>query len=210
MANEKKGVYVEYGDLCRMLIESCRYGYARNNHLMPWGAFQQCRKYVGKLGKASLEWASHTVRQLCEECISAMCSNFPNGYDVDSFGMCNRSEYVEFIEWCLSWLTERGQGGPYNVDSYLENLALDDERVYVAYDADTGEQLVDEGHAMGLNEAKDWVFAPFKDRCVSVTFNSVARKNEDGTLDIFYRNFSEPWRGNVRLHRFSTRERKRD
>ena len=75
---KRKTVAVECHDLYQLMISECRYGYTRNNHLMPWGAFNHCYFYLPKLMKADPDFAKHTAKQLAEEAIEQL--------RMDSFG----------------------------------------------------------------------------------------------------------------------------
>lgn len=126
MSNNK--VKVDLHDLYQLLIAECRYGYTRRNHLMPGGAFDKVKKYVPLIAEQDKDYAIRTVTQLCDECIDYMNTFFYNG-DEDEF--TNRSEALEFIEWCLAF---DHQVKPYNLDFYNRNKALDDKKVYKVYD----------------------------------------------------------------------------
>ena len=75
---KKDKVPVEIGDLYQFMICECRYGYTRNNHLMPWGAFRHVYEYLPKMEKADLERAASTACQLAEEAISELWGYFRN------------------------------------------------------------------------------------------------------------------------------------
>lgn len=67
---KKKEVKVSLKDLYQMMICETRYGYTRNNGLMPSGAFDHCRTYLPLMAEADAEYAAHTAKQLAEEAIS--------------------------------------------------------------------------------------------------------------------------------------------
>ena len=69
---EKRTIEVDCKDLYQLLIEGCRYGYTRNNHLMPGGAFDHCRTYLPQMRAVGGDWADHTARQLAEEAIEQL------------------------------------------------------------------------------------------------------------------------------------------
>ena len=69
---KKDHVPVEIGDLYQFMICECRYGYTRNNHLMPWGAFHHVYEYLPEMEKANLERAAGTACQLAEEAIDEL------------------------------------------------------------------------------------------------------------------------------------------
>ena len=70
--NERKTVNVALGDLRQFMIAECRYGYTRNNHLMPWGAFHHVYEYLPEMEKADPEWAASAASQLAEEAIEEL------------------------------------------------------------------------------------------------------------------------------------------
>lgn len=66
---KKKDVKVSLKDLYQMMISDTRYGYTRNNGLMPDGAFDHCRTYLPLMAREDADYAAHTARQLAEEAI---------------------------------------------------------------------------------------------------------------------------------------------
>lgn len=138
---KNKKVYVDTNDMYQFLISDCRYGYHRNNHLMPGGAYSHAKKYLPKLAKGDLDYALHTASQLCDECISQQLNgNFYNGLD-DEHG--SRREAIEFINWLLDFIHEKGKDTsysnffPYNYDSYLENIEREEALRYRVYELDS-------------------------------------------------------------------------
>lgn len=69
MTEENSNVAVDSKTLYQLLVESCRYGYTRNNHLMPHGAFQTCREYLPLMKEVDPECAVRTAVQLADEAI---------------------------------------------------------------------------------------------------------------------------------------------
>lgn len=67
---KKKDVKVSLKDLYQMMISDTRYGYTRNNGLMPDGAFDHCRTYLPLMAREDADYAAHTAKQLAEEAIS--------------------------------------------------------------------------------------------------------------------------------------------
>ena len=202
-------VQVGLKDMYQMLIESCRYGYTRNNHLMPWGSFQHVRSYLPKLIKKDREWGLHTASQLCDEAISALAGAYPNGYDIDFWGGCNMHEYREFIDWLLGILRENGYKMPYNLDQYQWQLRQDGARLWTLEDLDTGETIFGEDDPKSLKEIEDWVFAPYMESLKEgdgVSYNGYCHRMEDGRLEKLYRNFSRPGQRNCRAVRFREKD----
>lgn len=89
-AKKKENVAVDCGDLYQMLIAECRYGYSRNNHLMPAGAFGHCREYLPKMAKVSVDAACHTANQLADEAISEI-----TGHRADVDGAKDRISFFQ-------------------------------------------------------------------------------------------------------------------
>ena len=77
MGRRNKTIEMEVGDLYQMMVAECRYGYTRNNHLMPDGAFGHVRKYLSAMEKADREFAECTASQLADEAISELTMRFP-------------------------------------------------------------------------------------------------------------------------------------
>lgn len=132
----KRSMTISLRDLYLLLIDDCRYGYTRNNHLMPSGAFDSVKKYIPKMYDANPEYSLNTIKQICEECISSQLDlHFYDGED-DDCG--NRKESINFIKWCLDWIHENDNKGkewlPYNYENFLENLSKDDDPRYNIYE----------------------------------------------------------------------------
>lgn len=126
-----KGIIIEPKRLYRLLAWGCRYGYTRNNHIMPDGAFSLCKELLPKLLKADKDAAIRTAEQLCDECISdQLASRFYDGDDDDSG---NRRKSIEFVQWLLCWIKEQSSIDykPCNYAFFLENVALDDKPQYI-------------------------------------------------------------------------------
>lgn len=127
-------------DAYQLLIGECRYGYSRNNHLMPSCAYDKVKRIVPQMYEVDKEYAVYTLKQICEECISDQLTwHFYDGED-DEHG--NRAEAIEFINWCLQWIhthetDKRYEGSvwlPYNMDQFSDNLAKDNEPRYLVYE----------------------------------------------------------------------------
>jgi len=65
----EKKVEVGIHDLYQMMISECRYGWTRNNHLMPDGAYNHCLDYLPEMFKIDRDYAIHTTLQLMSETI---------------------------------------------------------------------------------------------------------------------------------------------
>ena len=141
---KKEFVKVEVKDLYQLLLCNCRYGYTRNNHLMPDSSFTQAERYLQAMVKVDKELASHTAKQLCSECINELESRYYYGND-DEFG--NRASYLKFIDALLKFLRKNdvlfNESQIYNIDKYYRNLSEDSRKKYIIYDNATQEELTD-------------------------------------------------------------------
>jgi len=135
-----KKIRLELKDVYQMLIAECRYGYTRNNHLMPWGAYDKVKRIIPVMYKADPEYAIYTIKQICDECISEQLTwRFYDGEDDEN---SNRFEAIKFIEWCLDYIHKNETDFcfkedpwfPYNYDHFTQNVALDDEPRYNIYE----------------------------------------------------------------------------
>ena len=135
-----KMMNVSLKNVYQLLISEMRYGYRRNNHLMPSCGYDKVKTLVPQMYEIDKEYAIYTMKQLCEECISDQLSaNFYNGED-DEYG--NRAEAIEFVKWSLQWINQRetelghksGDWLPYNHDLFVANLAKDNEPRYLVYE----------------------------------------------------------------------------
>lgn len=135
MAKEKNEmIKVNVHDMYQLLLSECRYGYTRNNHLMPSGAYQKVKKYLPIMLKVNGDCAFRTVQQLCEECISEQLTmQFYNGLD-DEYG--SRREAIDFIEYLLQWSRDNFgfELNPYNYDQYTDNLKREQKLKYRVYE----------------------------------------------------------------------------
>lgn len=133
---------IELKDLYQLLIAECRYGYTRNNHLMPEGAYDHVKQYLPLMIEEDKDFAIHTAQQLCEECISEELSQFEDGIDDENN---SRQEAFKFIEWLLMFIDAHDDSvikwNPYNYDIYLRNKSLDDEPLYNIYEGDYSTML---------------------------------------------------------------------
>ena len=112
-------------DIYQLLIAECRYGYTRNNHLMPSGAYDRVKEYLPKMYEIDSDFALSTARQLCEEAISdELLRNFRDGVD-DQHG--NMKDTIRFVEWIRSWIDAHSPQyqcyAPYNYTQYASFVA---------------------------------------------------------------------------------------
>lgn len=138
-------VEIKPKDLYQFLLTECRYGYTRNNHLMPDGAYRHVEEYLPELLNADREMAINTAKQLVEECISMELIQFSDGID-DDHG--NRSLALKFIAKMRSFVMDNSDDCcwmPYNWDQFKNQLALDNKRRYDVYEAEyTGYSKLDD------------------------------------------------------------------
>lgn len=115
-------VKVDTKDLYQMLIAECRYGYFRNNHLMPDGAYDHVSTYLDKIYEDDETFGISTAKQLLEECISdQLVRNFDDGLDDESN---NRATAIGFIIYLKQWLKAHNANDiAYNEAQYLDNVA---------------------------------------------------------------------------------------
>lgn len=117
----KKKDCVEIGikDAYQMLIAELRYGYTRNNHLMPCGAYAHVKEYLPVMEEANPEWALKTAQQAAEECISDELSIRLTEEDESK----NRKLSIEFVGYLVDWICKHENGHmymPYNYDHFVE------------------------------------------------------------------------------------------
>lgn len=135
-----KTMNVSLKNIYQLLISEMRYGYRRNNHLMPSCGYDKVKTLVPQMYEIDKEYAIYTMKQLCEECISDQLSaNFYDGEE-DEYG--NRAEAIEFVKWSMQWINQReaelghksSDWLPYNHDLFEANLAKDNEPRYLVYE----------------------------------------------------------------------------
>lgn len=160
----KSTVSISLTDAYQLLINEMRYGYGRNNHLMPSCGYDTIKRLIPLMYKADKNRAINTMRQLCEECISdQIVMNFYDGED-DEFG--NREDAIDFVKYSLKWIHEHDADPryadrawlPYNYDLFLENLAKDDLPRYNVYEIKDGEKVLLTESPASQNSFKDFVF----------------------------------------------------
>lgn len=138
-------IKVDVHTMYQLLIESCRYGYTRNNHLMPWGSYDHVKSYLPQMLKIDSDTALHTACQICDECISEQLEmNFYNGLDDEHD---NRKKAIEFIEYLLKWIKDNSKTVensytnydryiPYNYNRYVDNLEREKALRYRVFELD--------------------------------------------------------------------------
>ena len=131
-----KTMNISLKNVYQLLISEMRYGYRRNNHLMPSCGYDKVKTLVPQMYEIDKEYAIYTMKQLCEECISdQLAANFYDGED-DEFG--NRAEAIKFVIWSMQWVNQHENNSnnwlPYNHDLFVANIAKDNEPRYLVYE----------------------------------------------------------------------------
>ena len=129
MINFDAKIELNLKDVYQLLISDLRYGYTRNNHLMPSGAYDRVKSLIPQMYEVDAEYTIFILKQLCEECIDQELSwNFGDGVD-DDCG--NREESIQFVWWCIKIINEHSLGWkPSNFDRFENNIAKDKLSLY--------------------------------------------------------------------------------
>lgn len=166
---EKEYVKIDIHKLYQLLITELRYGYTRNNHLMPSSAYNDAADLLDKMDESDREVAVRTAKQLCEECIGdELAMKFSEGLEDD---FRNRKGAIDFIEYLLDFIRKREPDyKPYNMYMYDENMKRSDGIKYgvfsikdvKSFDAFSHEvpkdrELLKGG--LGLDEAYEYLFS---------------------------------------------------
>ena len=177
---------IELKDVYQLLISECRYGYTRNNHLMPDGAYTKVKKYIPEMYKIDKDYALRTLQQICEECISLnLLTNFYDGYD-DEFD--NRQSCIDFIKWCLDYINNNWNQNyvPYNFDSFKEALEQENKPKYLVYEVNNDIKTLITPTPVSKLEYEDMIF--FKDKIMTdkpIYFNKI-RLDSDKKVSLKY------------------------
>lgn len=121
-----KTVNVGIKDLYQFLISECRYGYTRNNHLMPSCAYDHARKYLDLLLKEDRDFALYAASQLFDECISFINFSFDEKETNADFVLKNnKKDSIDFIKYLLNFIIINSGPGdashlPNSLDKYYE------------------------------------------------------------------------------------------
>lgn len=170
-------VSLDLKDMYQLLVCYLRYGYTRNNHLMPNCAYDKVKELIPQMYKVDSDYAITTLKQICEECITdELVCNFYDGYD-DEFG--NRRETIDFINWSLEYIHEKGDPDykPYCWDGFKTNLAKDDEPRYLVYEVIDGEKKLITPEPVSFNKYGDYIFVKenFDDKNNAIYHHTVDR-----------------------------------
>lgn len=156
-------IKIDIKDLYQFLIAECRYGYKRNNHLMPDGAYDHAKKYLPLMLEEDKDFAINTAKQLCEECVSdQLAVHFYDGKD-DDFE--NRKSAIEFIEKLLEFVHTNDDPAwvPCSYDLFVNNKSIDDTPKYHIYRITTTcyERVTD--NLISKNEISEQLFKLIND-----------------------------------------------
>lgn len=170
-------------DVYQLLLGDLRYGYSRNNHLMPGCAYDKVKYLIPRMEEVDAEYALRTIEQICEECITdEICWRFGDGYD-DELG--NRAEAIAFVRWCMDWIQARKPGWkPYCWNQFEANVALDDAPRYKVYEIVDGEKKALTDSVVSIKAAEDIVFA--KENLTEdgrATYHHIVERGEIGSPD---------------------------
>lgn len=133
---KSKNVEISPARLYQLLVSELRYGYSRNNHLMPSVAYKEAEKDLNEMLKVNAADALLTAQQLCEECINLeIGGNFYDALD-DEFG--NRKTALEFVNTLLDFIHTNGSPSytPYNHEALSYNLKKGENLGYTLFKTD--------------------------------------------------------------------------
>ena len=177
-----KTMELDLKDVYQFLISDLRYGYRRNNHLMPGCAYTRTKELIDRMYEIDYEYAIYTLRQICEECITDQLTwNFFDGYD-DEMG--NRREAIEFVNWCMEWIHSHGDPNykPYCWDRFEYNLAKDDEPRYRVYELIGDEKKLLTPEPVSYKKYPDYIFTKENlDKKNSATYHHIVMRGEIGS-----------------------------
>lgn len=122
-------------DLYQFIIAELRYGYSRNNHLMPDGAFEHARYYILGMYREDKAWAIRTLTQAVSEAISEFSIREPFK-DTGAVASSLYDSYVMFIMWGLDKLVQwqdvwRVERDIYNLVEFFRIMKKNNETTYL-------------------------------------------------------------------------------
>lgn len=180
---EKEYVKIDVHKLYQLLITELRYGYTRNNHLMPSSAYNDAADLLDRMLEADEGVAVRTAKQLCEECIGdELAMRFSEGLE-DDFG--NRKAAIDFIEYLLDFVRKREPGyKPYNMYMYDDNMKRSEGMRYSVFSIKDAESFDAFSHevpkdrellkgGLKLDEAYEYLFSTV-----------LGMKNEDVSFNV--------------------------
>lgn len=180
---EKEYVKIDVHKLYQLLITELRYGYTRNNHLMPSSAYNDAADLLGRMLEADEGVAVRTAKQLCEECIGdELAMRFSEGLE-DDFG--NRKAAIDFIEYLLDFIRKREPGyKPYNMYMYDDNMKRSEDMRYSVFSIKDAESFDTFNHEVPKD--RELLKGGLKlDKAYEYLFSTVlGMKNEDVSFNV--------------------------
>lgn len=181
---ENKTIELGLKDVYQLLISELRYGYSRNNHLMPSCAYYRVKDLIEKMYIVDSNYAIYTLKQICEECITdQLMRNFYNGYE-DENG--NRTQAIDFINWCMTWIHTHGDEHylPYCWNNFEDNLAKDEELRYNVYELIDGEKKLVTERPVSAKDYLNYIFTKENlDQKNGVTYHHIVMRGDIGSPD---------------------------
>ena len=180
---EKEYVKIDVHKLYQLLITELRYGYTRNNHLMPSSAYNDAADLLDRMLEADEGVAVRTAKQLCEECIGdELAMRFSEGLE-DDFG--NRKAAIDFIEYLLDFVRKREPGyKPYNMYMYDDNMKRSEDMRYSVFSIKDAESFDAFSHEVPKD--RELLKGGLKlDKAYEYLFSTVlGMKNEDVSFNV--------------------------
>lgn len=180
---EKEYVKIDVHKLYQLLITELRYGYTRNNHLMPSSAYNDAADLLDRMLEANEGVAVRTAKQLCEECIGdELAMRFSEGLE-DDFG--NRKAAIDFIEYLLDFIRKREPGyKPYNMYMYDDNMKRSEDMRYSVFSIKDAESFDAFSHEVPKD--RELLKGGLKlDKAYEYLFSTVlGMKNEDVSFNV--------------------------
>lgn len=180
---EKECVKIDVHKLYQLLITELRYGYTRNNHLMPSSAYNDAADLLDRMLEADEGVAVRTAKQLCEECIGdELAMRFSEGLE-DDFG--NRKAAIDFIEYLLDFIRKREPGyKPYNMYMYDDNMKRSEDMRYSVFSIKDAESFDAFSHEVPKD--RELLKGGLKlDKAYEYLFSTVlGMKNEDVSFNV--------------------------
>ena len=180
---KKEYVKIDVHKLYQLLITELRYGYTRNNHLMPSSAYNDAADLLDRMLEADEGVAVRTAKQLCEECIGdELAMRFSEGLE-DDFG--NRKAAIDFIEYLLDFVRKREPGyKPYNMYMYDDNMKRSEDMRYSVFSIKDAESFDAFSHEVPKD--RELLKGGLKlDKAYEYLFSTVlGMKNEDVSFNV--------------------------
>lgn len=152
----EKKLELSLKDVYQLLISELRYGYTRNNHLMPYSAFTRVKEIILEMIKVDKDFALVTLKQICEEGISLQLLRY--FYDGEDDENGNRRLTIDFIQWCLALIRAYDNWLPYNYNDYKENVDKDNAPRYNIYLVEGENKTLISKSPLSENNYLDFIF----------------------------------------------------